>query len=211
MKKYIAAIGGEKAINSIKDIKTVSKGKVAFGPQELAITITEMKKSPAKMKTLVEGMGMVLSKKVFDGTKGYQEANGQKKDLTSGEVEESKQEADITAELHPEKYGIKRSLKGMDKVNGADAYVIEVLDANGDKSTEYYDAQTGYLVKSLATEGEGEEAALVTAEYSDYKEVPGSNGYKIAYSVKQAAGPQVVSAQVETVEVNKNIADTEFN
>jgi predicted Zn-dependent peptidase len=77
VKKYIAAIGGEKVINAIKDIKTVSTGEV----QGLSLTVTEMKKAPAQLKFLMEGMGMVLQKKVFNGTTGYQESQGQKANL----------------------------------------------------------------------------------------------------------------------------------
>jgi 23S rRNA pseudoU1915 N3-methylase RlmH len=210
MKKYIVAVGGEKAINAIKDIKTVSKASMAMGPQEMTLTITEMKKAGGKMKSTVEGMGMVLNKKVFDGTKGYNEQGGQKMPLTADEITETKEDADIQADLHPEKYGIKRSLKAMETIGDADVYVVEVTSASGKKSTEYYDAKTGYLVKSAQTEEAGEQTVTLVAEYSNYKEVPGSGGYKIPFTAKQSVGPQVITANVESVEVNKNIPDTEF-
>lgn len=211
MKKYIAAIGGEKAINNIKDIKTVSNASMSFGGQQMNLTITEMKKTPSKSKTVVEGMGMVLDKKVLNGDKGYEEAQGKRMEMEADDIAEAKKDADISADLHPEKYGIKRTLKGMEKVNNADAYVVEVVDADGNKSTEYYDANTGLMVKHTQVEKQGDMAISVVSEYSDYKEVPGANGFKIPHSVKQSAGPQVVEAKVQTVEVNKNIPDTEFN
>ena len=207
MKKYIAAIGGEKAITGIKDIKTVAKGKVAVQGQEFAMTITEMKKAPSQSKMTVEAMGMVVNKKVLNGDKGYEEQGGQRRDMDAEALASAKEEADIAADLHPEKYGIKRTLKGMDKVNGADAYIMEVMDAKGDKKTEYYDAQSGLLVKVVAAE----EGMVSTVEYSDYKEVAGSSGYKVPYTVKISAGPQAVTANTESVEVNKGIPDTEFN
>lgn len=207
MKRYIAAIGGEKAIAGVKDIKIVSKGKLSMQGQELALTITEMKKAPASMKETVEGMGMVFSKKVFNGTKGYEEQQGKKTDMDAEAIAGAKEEADIAAELHPEKYGTKRTLKGMDKVGDADAYVIESVNAKGDKSTEFYDIKTGYLVKNLQTSEQGSQSV----EYSDYKEVAGSGGYKIPHSVKIDSGGMVIPATVETAEVNKGIPDTEFN
>lgn len=207
MKKYIAAIGGEKAINSIKDIKTVSKGILSVQGQEIPLTITEMKKSPSKMKSMVEGMGMVFSKEVFDGIKGYAEQQGQRAEMGADEIASSKEKADIAADLHPEKYGIKRTLKGMDQVNGADAYVLEAVNTKGDKTTEYYDTKTGYLVKRVETSPEGPQSV----EYANYKEVAGANGYKVPYTIKLAAGPMNITANVETAEINKNIPDTEFN
>lgn len=214
MKKYIAAIGGEKVIMSIKDIKTVSKAEMdAGGGQILTFTITEMKKAPAQMKSMMEMMGTTMQKVVFDGKKGYQEQQGQKKEMGEKEIKESMSEADIYVDLHPEKYGIKRTLKGMEQVNGADAYVMEVVNASGEKATEYYDVKTSMLVKKVATETDeasGQSASTVS-EYADYKEVPNTGGYKIPYTVKQSFGPMGMTAKVQTVEINKGIPDTEFN
>jgi predicted Zn-dependent peptidase len=211
MSKYISAIGGEKAINGIKDIKTVSKGTLNMGGQELQLTITEMKKAPGMLMQTVEGMGMVLQKQAYNGKTGYMEQQGQKMNLEGDDLANTKMEADIYADLNPAKYGIKRSIKSMDKVNGKDAYVVEVTDAANKKSTEYYEVATGLLVKEIKSEeGPGGQTFSIATEYSDYKEVPGSNGYKIPYTIKQS-GPMSITASVETAEVNKGIPDTEFN
>jgi hypothetical protein len=201
VKKYVDAIGGAKAINAIKDIKTVSTGSI----QGIPLTITEIKKTPGKMKFTMEGRGMVFQKKVLNGDKGYQEVQGQKADLAGDELEEAKEDADIQADLHPEKYGISYTLKGIEKVGDNDAYVVEEAGKK-DKSTLYYDVQTGYLVKEVMSSEQG----VVSQEYSDYKEVPASNGYKIPYTVKMSAGPQTITVNVQTAEVNKGVADTEF-
>lgn len=207
LKNYIKAIGGEKAIMSVKDIKTVSKAEMDAGGQTMVLTVTEVKKAPAAMKSTIEVMGMTVQKVVFDGTKGYREMQGQKAEMDDAQIKESKAEADIYADLHPEQYGIKRTLKGIETVAGADAYVVEVTNANNEKSTEYYNKQSGFLVKKIAAE----EGMQVVSEYADYKEVPGTAGYKLPYSVKQSVGPQTFNGKVETVEVNKGIADSEFN
>lgn len=197
---YIKAIGGEKTIKSIKDIKTVSKGTFAVAGQEIPITITEMKKAPLNYSVIVEGMGMVLNKQVFDGKAGYQEAGGQKKEIGPDEMAQAKQDADIYAELTPEKYGITRELVGMEKVNGAEAYKLETT-SNGKKHTEYYDTQTGYLVQSVSAE-EG------TTDFSDYKDA--GNGYFIPHKVVISVQGQIITANVESVDINKGIEDSNF-
>ncbi|MEI8280078.1 MAG: insulinase family protein [Bacteroidota bacterium] len=206
MKKYIAALGGEKVINSIKDIKIVSSGEF----QNIALTITAEKKSPSKMNMSISGMGMTFQKMVLNGDKGYQEVQGKRTDMTADDLAENQEEADIQSILHPEKYGIKRTVKAMDNVNGSDAYVVEAVNAKGKKSTEYYDVQSGLLVKkvSTATAAEGEPTSTETVEYLDYKEVTG--GYKVPYTVKEAAGPQIITAKVQSVDINKGIDDAEF-
>jgi zinc protease len=206
VKKYADAIGGENLLNSIKDIKTVSNGTI----QGVALTITEIKKAPNKMKFTMEGMGMTLQKKVFNGAKGYEEAQGQKADLQGDDLEEAKEDADIAADIHPVKYGKKLTLKGMEMVNGSNAYVVEETDKKGEKSKTYYDEKTGFIVKTVKSQETPQGTMTETAEYSEYKEVPGSNGYKIPYSVKVSFGPQVIPMTVRTAEINTGIADSEF-
>jgi zinc protease len=207
-KKYIAAMGGATAMNNVKDIKIVGSSSI----QGMQLTITEIKKAPNKMKQSIDldrgGQVMTVQKQVYNGTKGYQEVQGNKADITGEDLDEIVEQADIVSDLHPEKYGIKRTLKGMEDVNGSKAYVIEAVNNKGKKSTEYYDATSGLLVKKI--QGEGDK--VQTSEYSDYREVPGTGGYKVPYKVSQASpGAPTITETVTTVEVNKGVADTEFN
>lgn len=202
-KKYVAAIGGEKALNGLKDIKTVSEGEI----QGTKLSITGLRKSPDKMKLTIAAMGMTIQQIVLNGDKGYQVVQGRKQDMAADEVNETKEEADLQGELHPEKYGIKRTIKGMDKLNGKDVYVLDAVNAKGDKSTEYYEAATGFLLKEVKMS----EAGAMATEFADYREVPGTNGYKMAYTVVVPAGPGMsITSKVTIVEVNKGIADSEF-
>lgn len=204
LKNYANAIGGEKAIKALKDIKTIRKGAMQGGE----ITIMNFQKEGNKMKAVVNGtfngQTMNLQRMVLNGDKGYQEAQGQKKNLDAAELEEAKQQADMQAELNPEKYGVKRAVKGITVINGADAYWVEATAKNGKKSSEYYDVKTSFLVKQIGA-GEGETPGMVM-EFSDYKEVPGANGYKIPYTLKMMGG----EFKIQSVDINKGIADKEF-
>ena len=210
-KKYISAMGGEAAYNSIKDIKIVSTSE----EQGMPLTITEVKKSPNLWKQVVEvamnGQKMVAQKQVYNGTKGFQEQMGQKADMSQDDVDDILADADITGDLHPEKYGIKRSLKSMDNIDGHDVYVVESVNAKGKKTMEYYDAGSSLLVRRVITVAGPKETMTQISDYKNYKEVPGGNGYKIPYDVSESQQGHVLKAQVQTVEVHKGIADTEFN
>ena len=204
MKNYVAALGGEKAIKSLKDIKTVRKGALQGGE----ITIMNFQKQGSKLKAVVNGtfngQTMNLSRTVLNGDKGYQETQGKKQELSGDELDQAKEQADMQADLNPEKYGDKRTVKGIVQVNGADAYMVENLDKKGKKSTEYYDVKTNLLVKQVQA-GEGDNPGMVM-EFGDYKEVPNANGYKMPFSLKMMGG----EFKIQTVEVNKGIADKEF-
>lgn len=207
MKKYIDAIGGEKVVEGIKDVKVVMEGSF----QGTTVQLTEIKKAPGKYKQMFAAGPMVLQKMVFDGTKGYQEGQGGKQELEGNDLKDAREQADIQADLHPEKYDIKRTLSGIEQVNGKDVYKVEAVKGE-DKTIEFYEVATGYLVKKIesAEMPDGSSMSLST-EMGDYQEIPGSNGYKIPYSIKIPLGPGMnLDAKVTNAEVNKGIADTEF-
>ena len=210
-KKYVSAIGGEKALNGLKDIKVISTTEL----QGMALTVTIAKKTGMKLRQTVEadmgGKKMTFQKKVFDGTKGYEEAQGNRKDLDAEEIAETKQEADMQAELHDAMYGIKRTLKGMETIEGTDAFIVESVDAANKKTVEYFDQKSGLLVRQTKFEKDpqGNEVSQST-DMSDYREVPGTNGYKMPYFMSIPAGGMSLNLKVQAVEVNKNIPDTEF-
>jgi len=204
LKKYNDAIGGDKAINGIKDIKTVHTAELQPG---MTLSVIEMKKAPGKYKEAVEMMGAVQQKTVLDGAKGYVEAQGQKQPLEGEELEITKERSDIQSNLHPEKFYKNMELKGIEKADGKDVYVVEFTNNNDKKSKQYFDVTTGYLVKRVVSQ----EEATITFDFSDYKEVPGANGYKMPYSMKIIGlAPIPVNTVLKTVEINKGIADTEF-
>lgn len=204
MKNYVKAIGGEKAIKSLKDISVTYKGALQGGE----LTIITKKKVADKFKLVVNGtfngQTMNLQRMVLNGDKAYAEAQGKKEAISGDDLVELQEQADLQAELNPEKYGNKRTVKGIVQVNNADAYLVENITKKGEKSMEYYDVASGLLVKQVAA-AQGDNPGMVS-EFGDYKEVPGGSGYKMPYSFKRMGG----EFKLTNVEVNKGIADKEF-
>jgi zinc protease len=201
MKKYIASIGGEDVLKKIKDLKTVRTAVV----QNLPITITEMRITPDRLKITVEGANMVLQKVVLNRDSGYHENQGKKVTLSPQEVIGTRAEADLLAKLTPEKYGVKRELKGIEQVDSLTAYVVDEKDLTGKGFVTYYDINSGLLIKKTTTEvtSQGPQPAITT--YSDYREVPGSGGYKIPHKIRQEVGMEmIVNSFLQSVEVNKH-------
>lgn len=210
-KKYISAIGGEKAISSVNDIKMVSTAEL----QGMPITLTVAKKAGGKLLEMIElnmnGKKMTIQKKAFDGTAGYEEQQGKKTNMDADGIAEAKEDADLQKDLHDAQYGIKRTLKGIETIEGADAYVVESVDAKNSKTTEYYDAKSGLKVRESKMEKgpDGAEVPVVT-DYSDYREIPGTNGYKIPHYMSVPGPGGALAFKVQTVEVNKNLPDSDF-
>lgn len=163
------------------------------------------------MRQEISMEGMVLQKTVLNGDRGYQEVQGQHQNLEGEDFQNSLREADIYAVLNSAKYGLKYQLKGMENQNGTDMYIVEEADAAGKKTTQYYSAKDGLLMKEIETVETPQGAMTMTTEYSDYREVPGSKGYKMPYTMKLPLGPGMfLNTTVQTVEVNKGVDDKEF-
>jgi hypothetical protein len=159
-----------------------------------------------KSTVSVPKMGMTFQKSVINGKTGYSEAQGQKKEMTAEEIAEKKEELDPQADIHQAAIGNTRTLKGQD----GNQYVIEVKDAKGETSKEYYDVATGFKVKEVKTQDTPQGPMSIVVEYADYKEVPSKKGYKVAYTVKYQAGPQAFDMKLTIIEINKGISDEEF-
>ena len=199
--KYVAALGGRAAIEGLKTMSS----EVATDAMGQQIKIVQKVASPNKylMSVNVPGMGEV-QKMVVNGDKGKMSAMGQSQDMPAEAMASLKEQMDLQAALHPEQYG-KLSLKGVENVDGKDCYVVEQA-GEGTKTVSYYDKASGLLVKEVKSQ----DGQTSTSVFSDYKEVPGSNGYKAPRSIKIQSPQGTQELNIIKVEANKAIDESEF-
>jgi predicted Zn-dependent peptidase len=204
IKKHITATGGEAAWSKVNDMTM----NMTTEMQGMSININTTRKAPNKMMLDVNAMGQSFQKIVFDGTKGYTTAQGQKKDFDAEEIKEYADEASMNKDLGYLNPSHKISLIGIEKVDGNDAYQIEVTKPNGEKVNEFYDVATGFKVKSMASQSSPQGSVTQTTYYLDYKDGPG--GLKFPNMIKQNMGPQLMEMKLQKVEINTNVSDEVF-
>jgi len=193
---YIKAIGGEKNAKSVKSLFATMTGKVQ------GIDITMVRKSTATGKKLdeVTGMGQTLSKDVFDGTKGYESAQGQKTDYDADKLAEVKFYATPFPELNlATKSGV--TLSGIETFDGKDAYAIK-----DGKKTLYYDVATGLKIGQSETEEVQGQQMTQVITFSDYKDV---KGVKVAHKTTLNVGIEI-ELNATSVKVNEGVTDADF-
>ncbi|WP_075340827.1 M16 family metallopeptidase [Tenacibaculum agarivorans] len=191
---YFKAIGGKDKVAQIKSVKMVSGAKV----QGLDITLTSKSAAPNKTSQVVTGMGQTLSKQVFDGTKGYAEQQGRRKDLAGKELEEAKSNK---APFDDEAYRAGKLVR-IEPVNGNNAYVIKHND-----NEIFYDMKTGLKIKSVRTVKSPQGEMKVPTLFSDYKEV---NGVKFPHKIDSKMGPMDLNFVVKEIKVNDGVSDADF-
>jgi zinc protease len=204
LKKYIDALGGETLLASVKSYEQTG----ALSMSGMSLQMTLKVKDGSKMLHTMKMGPMEVMKRVYDGKKGQSSGMGQPTELMDeGALGESKLQCDMLGELHYAQYGITPVLKGIDTVNGEDAYLIELQKPDGSSSSDYFSVKTGLRIKSVATEGEGEEMQLIETYYTEYAE---TGGVKYVSKMTQSAAGQQMEFTYDKMILNPVIADSEF-
>ena len=193
---YIKAIGGEEKVKTIDNV--VMKGNLKAGPQTLDV---EMVTTASDQVYFEMGMsGMVMSKMVIDGDKGYNAGQGQKKDMTPEEVEENLKSSSLFPELKsPE--GLE--LTGIESTEAGDAYVIKISD----KAKSFYSVDSGLKIKDVTVEEQMGRTFESTVRYKDYKPL---EGVLFPHTMTQSVGPQNFDIKFTEIKVNQDIPETKF-
>lgn len=199
---YIEAIGGNKKLLEIKGIKTSYKAN-AMG---MEVNMTVIKKVGNKSVLDISGNGMTFQKVVCNGKDVSIAAMGQKPPVDADMKEKTIYESAIIPELFPG--GTKATLTGIESVDGAEAYRIDLTLPSGSKSTLYYDRKTGLKMQELESIESPQGNVTSTTKYLDYKEI---NGVKIPHTLSQNQGAMSFKFELLKVEINPVIDDALFN
>jgi len=203
LQKYIDAIGGEATLSKVKSME--QKGKMSLGPMSADVNVKVKDNSKFKMTINIGGMEMV--KQVYNGTKGVMVQMGKSEQLGESDVADLKSEMDMLSELNYEKNGIVSILKGIDKLDSGDAYVVELKKPDGTISTEFYSVSTGLKAKILGVEGEGEDIVNSETIINDYAT---KDGIKYVSKRTQNVGPQTIIFSIDELIINPKFDDMEF-
>ena len=195
----IKAIGGEKAIATVKTIFSTGSATIPQAPAPLKYTSKKDVKGKSFFSIEMEGMGE-LSKQVINEKGGYGVNQGVRKELTTEELAEKKSSVTTFEEL----LLAKRTdlvLDGIETLNGSEAYMIK----NG-KTTLYYDVASGLKVFESKLVEKGDKKMTVTTTYTDYRVV---KGVKVPYEIIINQGFEL-DFKMSEVKINEGVLDTDF-
>ncbi|MBA9076161.1 insulinase family protein [Rufibacter quisquiliarum] len=199
---YVNALGGKANVEKIKDL-TIKRTMTVPGAQLL---VTQQQKGVDKSLVVTTYGQNEINRVIINGTKGAINTQGQVKELDGTEVQDQKLDNWLSF-LSYDQLGVKLALNQMEKVEGRDAYKLELTLPSGKKSFHYFDKETGLKVREVATEQTSIGTANQTTDLKDYREV---NGIKFPHQIDLHIGGQILSSKVTSVEVNKNLKDDLF-
>jgi zinc protease len=199
---YIEAIGGRDSIADIKDRTTVMSGTV----QGFDVTTTIYQKAPDLLRQVVDA-GQMKQEIIFDGKEGVMRIADQETKIKGDELEKLKYQSTMDLLLNLDSLGIKLRLGPIEKVNGKDAYQVDMIFPSGTKWIQYYDPETGLKIKETKDIETAKGTFTQEILYSDYKTV---DGVKFPFTIKQSLGPQNMEFKVDSIKINTGIPETEF-
>ncbi len=185
---YIDAIGGKASLDKTQSLEAVYETKM----QGMTIQMTTKAMAPHKFLSQTEGMGMVLSKEVFDGQKGYKIVRGQKIEMTPEEIKDYQNKTQPIQELDLLKTG---KLNRMDSFDGNDYYVI--VDKDG--TEHFFNVKTGLKDKEVSHRKVKDREMTQPVYFKDYKAV---NGIKIPAKIVIATGVQNIEFNLKDAKTN---------
>lgn len=195
MENYFKAIGGKDKVQQVNTLYTSANAEMQGMQLQMVTKATKDNKS--SLAVLMGGAP--LQKVVFDGTKGYTMAQGQRIEFTEEQIEQYKSEVATFPEL---KVG-NAKLERVEKVDGKDAYVVSF----GDNKSAFYDVETGLKLKEENVQEAMGQKMTTTINYSNYKEV---NGIKFPHTTAMSFGPQEVKFEVSEVKINEGVSEEDF-
>lgn len=204
VQSYIDAIGGKKAYDKIKSMKT----QMSMTMQGMPLNITVITEKPNNFMSDMEMNGMSVMKQVYNGKEGKVSGMQGNKVLDEKELAKMEVESQLVPEFLYTTESFKLDLKGLDRKNDEEVYVVEVVKPTGDVMTNYYSVETGLLVMSIQTEEAQGQTFISESLYSDYREV---KGLKVPYRILKSVGPQKMDITVTAVEANPKIEKGTFD
>ncbi|GGH16095.1 M16 family metallopeptidase [Pedobacter zeae] len=208
IKNYVKAIGGEQAVKKITALQ--QNGEMEMQGQKLTVIIKNMAPNLSSMEIAMGGQ--TAMKQVYNGKTGYSLQMGRKAELTGDDLAEKKDDKGYGTQLYYATDGTKIEAAGTAKVGTADAYKLNVTSPSGKKKTEYYDTQSGLLLKEESTTTKGGVEISQSTEYSNYKKVGDVLfPFTLTQSVTTPQGSQEFAVLIKDILVNPPLKAEDFN
>ena len=193
--KYFEAIGGKEKAMAVKTTMMVSNATIQGTP----LVMTTKASAPNKTLMTISVMGNTMQKVVFDGEKGYQEAQGRKTDMKPEDITEGKEANAIFNDLN---YTSGKLIR-IEPIDGKNTIVLKI----GDEEI-FYDMTSGLKVKAvkIVKTPDGKEIKVPTT-YGDYKAV---EGIMFPHSIEIKSGPMNLNFKIVEIKINEGVEDKDF-
>jgi zinc protease len=204
IEKAINAIGGRKAISEVKDISMTGTANVMGN--ELQVSQKVIIGSAYSNEVIVQGMA--LQKELLKNGEYSKVAQGASQTIDDKAKEDLNEKAAFFSEVYMTKEkGYTYTLKGIETIEGSDAYAVEYTTPLGRTFTNYYDVKNGRKVKMTTTRETPMGATTVQTYFQMYDEW---KDVKIPTKLMVDLGRFKQEVEIKEVKVNSGLKAEDF-
>jgi photosynthetic reaction center cytochrome c subunit len=195
--KYIAALGGEKAIEKVSS--RIAKGTANFAGRDVPVEVYD--KAPDQRVSIMR-LPNGDSLTGFDGEHGWVTTPGRAtREMPVSDIEGAKIDADLQLPLHLKRMFPDLRQAKPEKINGHDSYQLLEEEGGQPRLRLYFDQQTDLLTRMVRYSDSPLGLNPVRVDYSDYRAV---DGVPVPYrwTVARPSGQFTIQA----TEITQNVA-----
>jgi hypothetical protein len=187
--RYIEAIGGAQELS--KMTSAVASGTFEAPESKINGTLTIYFKSPSMGALVMKTSdGNISISRVFNGARGLSRTINRDtgrvvtREMSRTELERFKITSDfISSALRYKDLYKTRSLRGKEKLEDGEVYVVEAVDPFGEREVMYFDAKSGFLVRDDHVEDIPDRSKQRAQSYiENWEQIPGTR-VKSAFTI----------------------------
>lgn len=204
--RFVEKTGGREAY--AKHTARIVSGTMEMPAMGMKAAYTLSQQAPSKFRMSMDMPGIGKVDQGSDGTTpwGSDPMNGPRV-LPPDEAAQIQRSMTFNAEIEPEKVWKQMETVGLESVDGKPTYRVLLTPPAGNPTTNFYEVESGLLVKTLQTVKSPMGEIEVESTAADYKEF---DGIKFATTTVQKQAGVELKMSIEKVEHPDKVADEVF-
>jgi zinc protease len=204
---YVEATGGRAAYEKIHG--HIEKGSMAMPAQNIKGAMTMYESEPGKQVVVIDFPGIGKAEEGTDGKIAWSASAMQGARLKEGEEKAAALRSAMseTKFLDWKKAYKSVEMAGVEDVDGKACYRVVMTPLTGKPETEYYEKDSGLLVRQTATAATPMGDIAVDARVSDYRK---EGGVLMPHKLRQTLAGQTIEITIDSVEVNPEFPKDRF-
>ena len=205
--KYIAAIGGQAAIDKLKS--RMAKGTIVqANGNSLQFELYQV--APDKFYQIVTTPQGTFERG-FNGTVGWEKTARGVREITGSQLADLKAANNLFGLIKLKEQFTRTRVTGKDKIGDREVYVLNGTATDGKRQRLFFDAETGLLLRRTVYMPTMIGVIPEQADFEDYRDV---DGVKFPFTARSSAievGNPVQTRKFAEVKLNAAVDESKFN
>ena len=204
---FVQATGGKEAYDAVKS--ETSSGTFSIAASGINGTIKEYAAPPAKAYAVMDIPGVGKMEEGTDGKIAWENSAllGARM-LTGDEAAAALRKASSDVVTNWQKYYKSAEVTGIETIDGKACYRVSMTPLKGPVETDYYDKDSGLLLKSSATYDTPMGPVPAETLMSDYRK---QGDVTLPFHIRQNMAGQQFDIKLDKVELNADVPDSRFD